>query len=138
MPSRGPLFRSDMVQIVQALRSVQRFQSFDDKITLVAKTNGLLKFNSLGFQNLVQRFDAEPEARHAAGNCRDLDGFENFSRTCAQRQGALAVKFDAARAVKRARDADHDQFFGLARQGTFAAERGVDINAFELFEILWI
>src|SRR4030095_9351496 len=98
----------------------------------------LLEFNSLAFKNLVQRFDAEPEAGHAAGNGGDLDGFQNFTRARSQSEGAVAVELDPARPVEGAGDSDHDQLFGFSRQRAFAAEGAVDVDALELFKVFRI
>jgi hypothetical protein len=49
----------------------------------ITKTIRSLELDAFGFEKIFQRFYAQPQARHAAGNGGDFDGFENLFRACA-------------------------------------------------------
>src|SRR5215831_2479648 len=97
-----------------------------------------LELDFLHLENVLQRLYSQPQTRHAAGDRRNFDRFENFSGTRSQRECSFAVQAHAARAIQCTRDADHDQFLGLSRQCAFPAESAIHVKPFELFEIFRI
>jgi hypothetical protein len=65
--------------IVDSFQSFNRFAPFQT-FNPTIKTIRSLELDSFGFESIFQRFYAQPQARHAAGNGGDFDGFENLFR----------------------------------------------------------